>query len=91
VSRQSLQSIAGYLAVVWDQSEPAQEHLMLMMIYWLHTLETAESSKAQGPWFVCFASCVEAAWFGMMLLSCLPGKMVSLDQQGLKCAGKQNL
>jgi len=34
---------------------------------------------------------VEAAWFGVMLLSCLPGKMACLCQQGLKCAGKQNL
>ncbi len=63
-----------------------------MMIYWLHTLEIREAHKARGPnWLVSFASYVEAAWFGMMLLSCLPGERGCLDQQRLKCAGKRNL
>ncbi len=78
--------------MVWGRLEPAKEHLKLMTLYWQHMLDTVEPHQARGPgWFVSFASCVEAAWFGVMLLSCLPGKMACLDQQGLKCAGKQTL
>ena len=65
---------------------------MLMRIHCdQHKLEMIESHKAQETDYVVSLSCVEAAWFGVMLLSCPPGKMACQDQQVLKFAGKQNL